>query len=596
VDLPIDPGAADEQEFPSRAARSPEINADAPALLRMLTWRNAIAGGLLAFGLWGVVATFVLMSDRGATEGTADATAVAGDAENPLHTVAVLPFDNLSPDPDNAFFADGVHEDVLTHLSKLSALTVISRTSVLAYRETAKSMSEIGSELGVGAIVEGSVRRAGDEVRITAQLIDARTDEHLWADNFDRQLSAASVFALQTEIAEKIAEALAATLTPEEEQRIARSPTASLDALDFYLRGRTVYGRYTPTDNEESIRLFQEALSLDPDYADAWAGLSDAYGQSAFQFGLGAAWADSAEVAARRALDLDPELAAGYKALALAYDGQGRRAESLEANLRAVELDPNFLAAVGNIGVHYESNGDHDESMRWIIRADRLDPTSARVSLHIAWNWRMVGETGRAEAEARRQLRLDPRDLYLQDVLCSLEQEKGNLDSVECDEAHTVGLRDDYEARLMLARNLYLSRNFERGADLAGQVAAQAPDMAALWNVRTLLGLALAASGDEEGVRILRERRAEVIAQLAEGSFGRFELAAIDANLGDRESALDWIEEGREIGGSPFRARDSDPTWDPIREDPRWHGVMEAWDAELEAQRQRMLAEWGDGS
>ena len=580
---------------PASPPRQSDASEPPPALHRLLTWRNAIAGGLLAFGLWGVVATFVLISGRGAS--AAGGSGGNPDGENPLHTVAVLPFDNLSPDPDNAFFADGVHEDVLTHLSKMSALTVISRTSVLAYRETDLSMGEIGAELGVGAIVEGSVRRAGDEVRITAQLIDARNDEHLWADNFDRQLSAASVFALQTEIAQRIADALAATLTPEEEERIARNPTESLDALDFYLRGRSVYGRYTQADNEEAVRLFREAIAVDPEYPDAWAGLSDAYGQRAFQFGLGREWADSAELTALRSLELDPELATGYKALALAYTAQFRVTDSYEANLRAVELDPNLLAAVGNVGVHYWSIGRHDEALRWIKRAGRLDPASARASYHVALNWLAVGELERSEAEARRVLRLDPRDLYMQDVLCWIAQLRGNPESEECDDAHSIGLRDDAEARLFRTGSLYLARDFEAAARLARQVEAEAPEINTFHHIRTLLGLSLALSGDAEGERILREQRRRFLdASEGEATFPLEQLGAIDAYLGDTEAALDWLEAAREIGRPPIRGRTLDPAYDSVRDHPRWIAMMEVWDADLEAQRQRMLAEWGDGS
>jgi TolB-like protein/Flp pilus assembly protein TadD len=593
-------------EMFAEAASSPTPPAAPPsAVHRLFTWRNAIMGGVAAFALWGVVATGLLLSSRGGVGAPGVATSAAGnaesdlDGENPLHSVAVLPFDNLSPDPDNAYFADGVHEDVLTHLSKIGALTVISRTSVMAYRETEKSMSEIAGELGVGAIVEGSVRRAGDDVRITAQLIDARTDEHLWADNFDRQLSAASVFALQTEIAQKIADALAATLTPEEEQRIARSPTESLDALDFYLRGRSVYGRYTPADNEESIRLFQEAIHLDPEYADAWAGLSDGLGQRAFQFGLGREWADSAEAAAMRALELDAELAGGYKALALAYTAQGRVEDALQANLRAVELDPNHLAAIGNVGVHYEGVGRFDEAMRWIQRAGRLDPASSRVSYHVAMNWLWVGELERAEREARQRLRLDPRDLLAQDVLCHAQQRRGDPGAEACAEAVMLGQRDDPEARLTVAANLYLAGDYPRARELAEQAEAEAPDINVFHHVGTLVGLTLVLTGQEEpGRRKLEEQSAELVrrSEASESTTPRVQLAAIEAFLGAPEAALDLLESVAEQRTLTLRGRDLDPAWSSVRDHPRWRALMERGDADLEAQRQRMVAEWGEGS
>ena len=182
----------------------------------------------------------------------------------------MLPFQNLSPDPENAYFADGITEDILTQLAKVGDLKVIARTSVMQYKGSRKPMREIARELGVATLLEGSVRRAGTRVRIVGQLIDARTEQHLWAETYDREL--ADIFAIQSEVAEQIAAALKATLTPADKERIAQRPTANIEAYDFYVQGRERYYRYRKEDNDQAIELFRKALVIDPRFALATGG------------------------------------------------------------------------------------------------------------------------------------------------------------------------------------------------------------------------------------------------------------------------------------------------------------------------------------
>ncbi len=271
-----------------------------------------------------------------------------GAAAPDRKSIAVLPFQNLSPDPENAFFADGMTEDILTQLAKIRDLKVISRTSVMRYKGTQKPLREIAAELSVATVLEGSVRRAGDRVRIVGQLVDARTDQHLWAETYDREIK--DVFAIQSEVAQQIAAALKATLSPAEKKRIEQSPTQDLAAYDLYLKGRELYNRYRKTDNEAAIELFQKALELDPAFALGYAGLGDAYAQRALRFGFPQSWLDTSLEVSRKAIALNPELAEGYKALGLAYQAKGKYRESLDATRRAAEINPNYAAAVGNVG------------------------------------------------------------------------------------------------------------------------------------------------------------------------------------------------------------------------------------------------------
>src|SRR5205823_3345737 len=190
-------------------------------------------------------------------------------------SVAVLPFLNLSADPENEYFADGIMEDVTAHLSKIRALKVISRTSVMAFKQREQTLREIGARLEVTTLLEGSVRRAGDRVRIVAQLIDAESDRHLWAETYDRRLT--DVFAIQTDVALQIAAALKAELSPDEKARLHKEPTSDLQAYQLYLQGRHCYLRYTAEGSRQGIQYFEQAIAKDPNYALAYAALAMAY-------------------------------------------------------------------------------------------------------------------------------------------------------------------------------------------------------------------------------------------------------------------------------------------------------------------------------
>ncbi len=212
--------------------------------------------------------------------------------------VAVLPFVNLSPDPENEYFADGMTEDVIAHLSKVPSLKVISRTSVMAFKKREQDLRDIAARLNAGVLLDGSVRRAGDRVRIVAQLVDARTDQHLWAETYDRRLT--DIFEIQTDVALQIARALDAALSPEDQRRIRREPTSNLEAYQYYLQGRSCLVRYTAEGMQKSIGYFEQAIERDPGYALAYAGIAYAHIEMVMT-GLGTP--DIAYPAARRAVE-----------------------------------------------------------------------------------------------------------------------------------------------------------------------------------------------------------------------------------------------------------------------------------------------------
>jgi protein kinase/serine/threonine-protein kinase len=286
--------------------------------------------------------------------------------------LAVLPFKSLTADRDDQYFADGVTEDIVAHVSKLRGLSVVSSTSSSRFHASAKSLREIADELAVGFVVEGSVRREGRRVRIVSQLIDAATDTHVWSETYDREL--ADIFEIQQDVAARIAAALRAELSASEQSQLARRPTRELLAYDLYLQGRQHYRRWQSDDNEVAIGLYQRALALDPDFALAWAGLANALGLRVVSFQKGSAAIDEAIAAAQRALALDASLSEAHKALGIAQLARGKLRAALAETLRAVELQPSYDEAAFNAARLLARLGSLDESLRWHKRVVLLRP------------------------------------------------------------------------------------------------------------------------------------------------------------------------------------------------------------------------------
>ncbi|MEE8447753.1 MAG: hypothetical protein V3S52_08890, partial [Gemmatimonadota bacterium] len=288
---------------------------------RFFTWRNAMLGAVAASLLWGGVAIgwFLFGRSSESAQAAGQPPGVAEASIIDLRSIAVLPFSNRAADEGESavFFAEGIHDDILAQLSQIDSLTVISRTSVMQYAGTTKPMREIAGELGVGTVLEGAVQRAGDRVRVNVKLIDASMDRQLWAQTYDEELTAANIFAIQSDIARKIAAALQATLAPDVEVRIESRPTESLEAYDLYTRGRYVLNRSgTREDLESAADLYRQAIAADSAYALAHVGLAGTY---MFLWGNGFLAAEEAlpqaRAAVERALELDETLAEAHAAL-----------------------------------------------------------------------------------------------------------------------------------------------------------------------------------------------------------------------------------------------------------------------------------------
>ncbi len=320
-------------------------------------------------------------------------------------SLAVLYFENLAKDPENEYFCSGITEDILTDLSKIRGLRVASRNAVARYRGQSIEPARVAQELGVAAVLEGSVRRAGDRVRITVQLVNAADGFQLWAERYDRTLE--DVFAVQEEIAASIAKALAVALTPSEAEKIAQAKPDDVRAYDLYLKGRERYGHYTAASLAEALALFEQAIALDPNYARAWAGVADCYGQMVQWGGT----LDREELvrrgldAARKAIELDPRLPDGYKAEGLALRFGGDRDAARISLQRAVEADPRYNPAIINLGVDGYTTSDIAGAERYFRRALEIDPEEP-----FATTWVIVIAlvTGRVEEALRLVARRAP--------------------------------------------------------------------------------------------------------------------------------------------------------------------------------------------
>jgi TolB-like protein/Tfp pilus assembly protein PilF len=325
-------------------------------------------------------------------------------------SIAVLPFDNRSALADDAFFAEGMHDDLLTTLAKIGSMKVISRTSVMEYRDTTKKIPEIAKELGVANILEGGVQRAGNQVRINVQLIDAETDEHLWAEIYDRELTAENLFAIQSEISRAIADALHATLSPEEAERLTMAPTDSLEAFDHYLKGRQIMATRNVNDLETATAEFLKAVELDPRFALAWIGVADSHNLLAGYSGLPrGSYFQIRDEAINKALQIDPRLGEAFASLGALQRDKADFEAAEQSFKQAIRLSPNYAT-----GYHWLSNMLRDdlyrveEALVYAQRAAELDPNSAVILANLWGTYSIIGDYASVARLADQALEIDP--------------------------------------------------------------------------------------------------------------------------------------------------------------------------------------------
>jgi len=465
----------------------------------------------------------------------AEALVVPASTNTPVPSVAVLPFRNLSPDPDNEYFADGITEDVIASLSRIRALKVISRTSVMPFKNREQSLREIGARLEVTTILEGSVRRVGDRVRIVAQLIDVATDQHLWAETYDRQLT--DIFAIQTDVALHIVAALKAELDPEERTRIRKAPTSDVEAYQLYLKARHSLIQYTEDGIHKAIEYFEQAIDRDPAYAVAYAGMALAYAELGRQ-GAGAVRPEvahrRARIAVARALELDNGLAEAHSMLAYLkfmwnFDWAGAETEFR----RALDLDPNSADTCDFYGQLCLALERYDEAFALQERARALDPLAQRADV------------------ATTLLRLG----RYEEALRTIEP------IVEVDPNYARGQSTLAWACLKLGMT-------ERGLVALRTAVALSPNETLFVGQ---LGQALARVGDVAGARTMLQ-------QLEELSRARYvsplHMAYVHTGLGEQDAAIDLLEQAVEQRTGGIYSIKGSFLFAPLRAHPRFTKLM----------------------
>ncbi len=331
------------------------------------------------------------------------------DLQRSAASIAVLPFDNRSPDPENAYFADGIHDDLLMLLSKLGDLKVVSRTSVEKFRDTDETLPDIGRALGVGHVLEGAVQRVGDRVRVNVQLINATADDHVWAETYDKKLTATNLFAIQSEVAATIADALQATLSLQDQNRLMVVPTDNLAAYEAYLLGKQRAALRTGASVAEAADFFQKAIALDSNFALAYVGLADSYGlQVAYSGAAQDEMNAKAEVAIRRALEIDNQLGEAYTSLAWLKQ-QGNDFDGAEAAYeKALELNPSYATTYHWYGDLLGLLGRTEEALAQHIKGIELDPVSDILNLHVGNDLEGLGRFDEALDQYKKTIEIEP--------------------------------------------------------------------------------------------------------------------------------------------------------------------------------------------
>ena len=454
-----------------------------------------------------------------------------------IRSLAVLPLENLSRDPEQEYFADGMTEQLITDLAKISELKVISRTSVMQYKGARKPLPQIAQELGVDAVVEGSVQRSGDRVRISAQLIDARADQHLWARSYERDLR--NVLALQDDVAQAIANELKIKLASEGQPRLTGSRPVDPEAYEAYLKGRYYASKRTEKDLKKSIEYFQQAIEKDPNYASAYSGMADAYALLGFRGNLPSNEALSkAKAAALKAVELDDSLADAHASLAfIAEIHEWDWATAEREYKRALELNPGYAAGHNWYAGYLMYVGRFDEGIAEAKRARDLDPLSLPVNNALAGRLLVAGRVDEALEQLKKTLEMDPR-------FASAHQ--------------TLGW-----AYLNMGKHEEAIQEFQQALQLSGTDDT---------DHMVDLGFAYAAAGKREQARKILAKLQKLHEQ---GVVPSGSIAILYGSLGELDEAFAWLEKA-------YEERDPELTYikvparrfEPLRHDPRYQDML----------------------
>ena len=452
-----------------------------------------------------------------------------------ITSIVVLPLVNLMNDPQQDYFVDGMHEALITELSKIRALKVISRTSAVRYRNTERSVPEIALELGVDAIVEGSVLRAGNTVRVTAQLIEARSDRHLWADSYDRELS--DILALHSDLARAIVDEIRVAVTPEEESRFANTRSVNPEVYELYLRGRFLCGKGTPEGMASAIQYLQQAIARGPGYAPAHAELASCYTDNSYlEYLPPLEIYPKAKAAAIRAVEIDDQLAEAHTALAAVYyQMDWKFLEAENALKRAIELNPNNLRTLIYYAWMLGEIGRFEEAMVPAHRAQELDPLSAMANIAVAEIYYLSRNYDEAIKEYSKNLDLSPNDPLMYYFLAWPYEQKGMFE----------------KAIALLERAVTLSE----GAPVY---------LSALGHTYALAGKR------DEALKILEQL--EGLSEPIPPS--SFHIALVHVGLGNDDSAFQLLEEAFREKALHLIYLKVGPKFDRLRSDPRFDDLL----------------------
>jgi TolB-like protein/Flp pilus assembly protein TadD len=453
----------------------------------------------------------------------------------PAKSIAVLPFDNLSHDPDNAYFCEGVQDEILTRLAKVADLKVISRTSTQHFKSVPENLPQIAHQLGVANILEGSVQKANDQVRVNVQLINALTDAHLWADTYDRKLI--DIFSVESDIAKTIADTLQAKLTGSEKRAITVRPTENTEAYQLYLKGRFFWNKRTGENLKKAADYFQQAIKKDPKYALAYSGLADCHVLLPVYPELGSNPRDElpqAVAAAHKAVQLDDTLAEAHCSLARALASNLELSAAISEFNRAVELNPNYATARQWFGECLQSQGRLDDALAELKRAQELDPLSLIINSLLGFALDTVGKSDEAIAQLRKTIEIDPNFWIAHFYLGNVLEHRGQLKEavVEYEKAQALQPDDPYNVA-DLARAYFL--------------VGRKPEAQQLW----------------DKLKSLSERQ----------YVPAYSMAVVQLTFGNKDEAIRLLEKSYE-DHAPFDSADLgwilvDHRLDSLRSDPR---------------------------
>jgi len=459
-------------------------------------------------------------------------------------TIAVLPLQNYSGDPQQEYFVDGMTDSVIADLGKIKDLRVISRTSVTPYKNSRKSMREIASDLHADAVIEGSVARSADRIRITVQLIDASRDQHLWSESYEREMK--DIFALQSQVAQAIAEQVHAVVTPEEQGHLSRSRVIDPEVYELYLKGRRIMERGGLQDVRNAIDYFQSGLEKDPDNALLYTGLADAYIDKMMDVHESPAEATSkARAAAEKAVQLDDSLAEAHTSLGmikLSYDWDWAGAE--HEFKRAIELNPGYPLAYVMYGQYLTMVGRQTDAMPYFDKAHKLDPLFGQSYRGEGYSCFMAHKYDEAIVQYRKALELEPDAItYFGLVLARAEGGDYGTAITEAEKATSVD-----SSPLLLTSLASAYARAGRRAD-ANHVLRRLQE---LWE---------------------RQGTAPAWHTARSPYVCPYEVAGVYAQLGDRDRAIDWLDKAYRNRSCLYWLR-QDPRFDSIRSDPRFQELL----------------------